>query len=381
MANTYILNISQDVVTMGRYSNLGINFSTENGYVYSNPDYAGPNFTFTKTLLSPSLTLYQETDKGIAYTQYSQLYLREAIGPSVPISGPFIENYSVNGDIDTSKFINLLLIDKPPIRTGTFNFFIGPISFSGTITKQTQYTQYNWSRVGSIYTYVENTNPLGYGIEISKNLLYDVSVVDGSYVYTPTELLNFLRTLNGNEEITSSATTTSPAASTGIAAASLSTSLPITLFYISPADALRYIASYPNLIALYGSDYTKGQIDYANNNGTKTITFDPIAYLNKYPDVRQQYGYDTYNATIDYITTGYSQGRTADASTVNPLTGGLYDERYGAVSLASDLVIWPQGETIGISGGSFTYRFNTTSYSINNNVPVTGNVKYLGLLI
>ena len=381
MANTYILNISQDVVTMGRYSNIGINFSSENGYVYSNPDYAGPNFTFTKTLLSPSLTLYQETDKGIAYTEYSKLYLREVIGPSVPIAGPFIENYSVDGDIDTSKFINLLLIDKPPIRTGTFNFFIGPISFSGTITKQTQYTQYNWSRVGGIYTYVENANPLGYGIEISKNLLYDVSVVDGSYVYTPTELLNFLRTLNGNEEITSSATTTSPAASTGIAAASLSTSLPISLFYISPADALRYIASYPDLIALYGSDYTKGQIDYANNNGTKTITFDPIAYLNKYPDVRQQYGYDTYNATIDYITTGYSQGRTADASTVNPLTGGLYDERYGAVSLASDLVIWPQGETIGISGGSFTYKFNTTSYSINNNVPVKGNVKYLGLLI
>lgn len=381
MANTYILNISQDVVTMGRYSNIGINFSSENGYVYSNPNYAGPNFTFTKTLLSPKLTLYQETDIGIAYTEYSKLYLREAIGPGVPIAGPFIENYSVDGDIDTSKFINLLLIDKPPIRTGTFNFFIGSISFSGTITKQTQYTQYNWSRVGSIYTYVENENSLGYGIEINKNLLYDVSIVDGSYVYTPTALLNFLRTLNGNEEITSSATTTNPAASTGIAAASLSTSLPISLFYISPADALRYIASYPDLIALYGTDYTKGQIDYANNNGTKSITFDPIAYLNKYPDVRQQYGYDTYNATIDYITTGYSQGRTADASTINPLTGGLYDERYGAVSLASDLVIWPQGETIGISGGSFTYKFNTTSYSINNNVPVTGNVKYLGLLV
>jgi hypothetical protein len=381
MANTYILDISQDVVTMGRYSNIGINFSTENGYVYSKPDYAGPSFTFTKTLLSPSLRLYQETDKGIAYTQYSQLYLREALGPDVPTAGPFIENYSVSGDTDTSKFINLLLVDKPPIRTGTFNFFIGSISFSGTITKQTQYAQYSWSRVGSIYTYVENSNPLGYGIEINKNLLYDVSIVDGSYVYTPTALLNFLRTLNGNEEITSSATTTNPAASTGIASASLSSSLPISLFYISPADALRYIASYPDLIALYGADYTKGQIDYANNNGTKTITFDPIAYLNKYPDVRQQYGYDTYNATIDYITTGYSQGRTADASTVNPLTGGLYDERYGAVSLESDLVIWPQGETIGISGGSFTYKFNTTSYSINNNVPVTGNVKYLGLLV
>jgi len=381
MANTYILNISQDVVTMGSYSNSGLNFNSENGYVYSNSNYAGPSYTFTKTLLSPGLTLYQETDAGIAYTQYNKLYLREALGPSIPTAGPFIENYSVNGDTDTSKFVNLLLIDKPPIRTGSFNFFIGSISFAGTITKQTQYTQYNWTRVGSIYTYVENSNPLGYAIEIGKNLLYDISVVDGSYVYTPTALLNFLRTLNGNEEITSSATTTSPAASTGISGASLSTSLPISLFYISPADALRYIASYPDLIAAYGADYTKGQIDYANNNGTKTITFDPIAYLNKYPDVRQKYGYDTYDATIDYITTGYAQGRTADASTVNPLTGGLYDERYGAISLASDLVIWPQGETIGISGTSFTYKFNTTSYSINNNVPVTGNVKYLGLLV
>jgi hypothetical protein len=384
MSNVFLLNINQSLVTFGANANVGVNFSSDNGYIYKKLDQVNSTTgtAFTKTLYFASLRLYQETDVGISYTNASQSSLRQSLGPKVPTAGPFIENYSVNGDLSTSSFINLLLIDKPPIRTGEFQFQIGTFTFSGTITKQTSYSQYNWQRVGGIYTYVESSTKLGYGIEINRSYLYDISVNNGNYTYTPTALLSFLNSLNGNEEITSTSTTSNPSSGGGvISTLSTISTLPVQLYYISPADALRYIASYPDLIVAYGTDYAKGQQDYANSAGERPITFDPIAYLNKYSDVRQQYGYDTYNATINYITTGYYQGRTADASTVNPLTGGLYDERYSSVILADDLIIWPQGETLAGSGSSLTYRYNTTSFFVNGSVPVTGNVTYLGVMV
>lgn len=385
MANVLLLNISDQLVTFGANANVGVNFNSDNGFIYKkdNQYISTTGSAFTKTLYSTNLVLYQETDVGISYIDYGQLTKRQSLGPQVPKSGPFIENYSVNGDLNTSNFIELLLIDKPPIRTGEFQFTIGTVTFTGAITKQTTYTQYNWQRVGGVYTYVESSTPLGYGIEISRSALYNISLVNGSYVYTPTDLLNFLNSLKGGEEITSTSNTGNPNTGGGIIS-TLSTSitaLPITSYYIPAADALRYIASYPDLIIAYGTDYTKGQQDYANSAGERPILFDPIAYLNKYADIRLLYGYDTYNATIHYITTGYYQGRTADASSTNPLTGGLYDERYSAITLADDLIIWPQGETLAGSGSSLTYRYNTTSFFVNGNVPVTGNVKYLGVLI
>ena len=92
------------------------------------------------------------------------------------------------------------------------------------------------------------------------------------------------------------------------------------------------------------------------------------------------YGYDTYNATIHYITTGYNEGRTIEnASSEDPQTGGLYDERNGAVTLQTDSIIWPQGETLAGLGSSLTYKYNTTNYFLNGSVEVTGNLVYLGI--
>ena len=379
MANVYLLNLSEDTVTMGNV------FSAERNYLYKNiTQYSSAaNYAYTKTLNSNDLRLYQETQTGIKITDYSQISKRENIGPDVPVSGPFIENYSVNGDINTNNFINLLLIDKPPVRTGFFQFFIGGQTFTGLITKQIKYTHYNWEQVGSKYVYNEQPNDLGYAIEISRNVLYTASLVNGVYEYIPTELNLFLRSLTGNEEISSTPTSINPntylnsiqgepAGTNGV--------LPINLFYISPADALRYIASYPDLIAAFGTDYSKGQLHYANERGNRTISFDPISYLNKYSDIRLTYGYDTYNATIHYITTGYSEGRTLDgASSADPQPGGLYDERSGSITLQTDLIIWPQGETLAGQGSTLTYRYNTTEYFLNGAAPLTGNLVYLGI--
>jgi len=379
MANVYLLNLSQDTVSMGNV------FSTEKSYLYKNTTQysSAAEFAYTKTLQSNDLRLYQETQTGIKITDFSQIGKRENISPDVPVSGPFIENYSVNGDLNTNTFVNLLLIDKPPVRTGFFQFFIGGQTFTGLITKQTKYTHYSWERVGSKYVYVEQPNDLGYAIEISRNLLYTASLVNGVYEYIPTELNLFLKALNGNEEIISTPTSIDPNTYlNSIAGEPAGTSgvLPINLFYIPPADALRYIASYPDLISLFGADYTKGQLHYANERGDRTISFDPIAYLNKYSDIRSTYGYDTYNATIHYITTGYGEGRTLDgASTADPQPGGLYDERNGSITLQNDLIIWPQGETLAGDGSTLTYRYNTTEYFLNGSAPITGNLIYLGI--
>ena len=379
MANVYLLNLTEDFVSMGNV------FSTDRSYLYKNTAQysSAANYAYTKTLQSSDLRLYQETQTGIKITDYSQISKRENIGPDVPVSGPFIENYSVNGDLNTNTFINLLLLDKPPVRTGFFQFFVGGQTFTGLVTKQTKYTYYNWERVGSKYVYTEQPNDLGYAIEISKNLLYTANLVNGVYEYIPTELNLFLKSLSGSEEITSIPTTISPNTYlNSIPGEPEGTSgvLPINLFYISPADALRYIASYEDLILAYGSDFAKGQLHYANEKGDRVITFDPIAYLNKYSDLRSLYGYDTYGVTIHYITTGYNEGRTIEnASPADPQTGGLYDERNGAVTLQKDLIIWPQGETLAGQGSQLTYKYNTTSYYLNGSVEVKGNLVYLGI--
>ena len=206
MANVYLLNLTQDFVSMGNV------FSTDKSYLYKNTAQysSAANYAFTKTLQSNDLRLYQETQTGIKITDYSQISKRENIGPDVPVLGPFIENYSVNGDLNTNTFINLLLLDKPPVRTGFFQFFVGGQTFTGLVTKQTKYTYYNWERVGSKYVYTEQPNDLGYAIEISKNLLYTANLVNGVYEYIPTALNLFLRGLSGNEEITSIPTTINP---------------------------------------------------------------------------------------------------------------------------------------------------------------------------
>jgi hypothetical protein len=67
------------------------------------------------------------------------------------------------------------------------------------------------------------------------------------------------------------------------------------------------------------------------------------------------------------------------ASTADPLPGGLYDERNGSITLQTDLITWPQGETLAGAGSSLTYKYNTTEYFLNGSVPLTGNLVYLGI--
>lgn len=387
---SYLLNLSSNLVTL---SNV---FSTLKSYVVKdNNQVETGSFSYTKTLSAPDLRLYQETEDGLLYGSYNDAATRQSLGPADPINNTFIENYSRLGDLNLDNFVNLLLIDKPPVRPGFYNFEILGLSFTGIIRQLTKYTHYDWEKNAGKYSYVQKGD-LGYAIEISKNLLYTAESfvsplvgLDGKnptvYVYTPTELNLALRNLNGNEKITSSISIISPSSyvqSIPGANTKVTGTLPITIFYITPEEALRYIASYTDLIVAFGTDYKKGQDHYARLGALegRTITFDPIAYLNKYSDLKTLYGYNTYNATLQYITTGYYEGRTIDnASNFNPLSGGLYDLAAQTI-LAADTFIWQNGPTIKTSGKNLTYNYNSTTYNSGNNIDFTGNVLYLRVI-
>jgi hypothetical protein len=387
---SYLINLSPNVVTL---SNV---FTTLKSYIVKdNNQLETGEFSYTKTLVASDLRLYQETEDGLLYGSYNDSTTRQSLDPADPINGPFIENYSRIGDLDLNNFVNLLLIDKPPVRTGFYNFEIQGLSFTGIIRQLTTYTHYDWEKNAGKYSYVQK-GELGYAIEISKNLLYSAESfvsplvgLDGTnptiYTYTPTPLNLSLRNLNGGEKITSSIATINPNSyvqSIPGANTKVTGTLPITIFYITPEEALRYIASYTDLIVAFGTDYKKGQDHYARSGALegRTITFDPTAYLNKYSDLRTQYGYDTYNATIQYITTGYYEGRTIEnASNFNPLSGGLYDVAAQSI-LSTDTFIWQNGPTIKTSGKDLTYNYNSTIYNNGTKIEFTSNVQYLRVI-
>ena len=244
---SYLLNLSPNLVTL---SNV---FTTLKSYVVKdNNQLETGTFSYTKTLSAPDLRIYQETEDGLLYGSYNDSVTRQSLDPSQPINGPFIENYSRLGDLNLDNFVNLLLIDKPPVRTGFYNFEIQGVSFTGIIRQLTKYTQYDWEKNAGKYSYVQKGD-LGYAIEISKNLLYTAEStisplvgLDGKnptiYVYTPTELNLVLRNLTGGEKVTSSTAVINPNSyvqSIPGANTKVTGTLPITIFYITPEEALR----------------------------------------------------------------------------------------------------------------------------------------------
>ena len=372
-----------DLIYLSRETvRLSDKFDSQNSTIYKETNTIPTELFFTK-ILTTSDFIFQESETGRLLTSITDYNIRKSLLPLPPIQGPFIPNYSKLGSLQNEDFVNLLLVNKPPIRTGFFLFTLPSknISFVGFITQISLYDHWNWEQYFDGYAYVKQNTELGYGIEISNNLLYTArySPEQQKYIYTPTELYNGLSNLTGEEEIISSASTIDPNTYLNPVQGDIvasANSLPIDLFYISPSDALRYIASYSDLIEEFGIDFTKGQIHYAQF--ARRITFDPISYLNKYSDVRDLYGYDTYGATIHYITIGYPEGREpSGGSSFNSLSGGLYDERYSGFGLSDDSFIWSNGATLSNADRKLTYKFNNTEYFLGGEVPLTKLNTYL----
>jgi hypothetical protein len=382
-------------------------FDTQKSYLYVDQETREQENTrlFTRTLRAENLQVFLEQDTNVkSKKSISEAYYyddggyqgpyREDYGPALPTNGPFLSYYSVTGSIDLKLFANLLLIDKPPISTGFYQFFIKGTSFHGLIRQLTPYDHYNWEVTNKFgrgrYGYVKQNRPIGFAIEIANNQLYNSEYVDGGeggthsfYNITPKPLKAILESLTGEEEIVSGPPTFNPS----------TYNLPVRgldkitsysndenqtniydftrgydLFSLSDADALYYIASYPDLINAFGTDVNQGKNHYIRfgiQEG-RQISFDPIAYINKYADIKQLSGTDTVGATIHYIVFGYREGRTIASSSSNLTSrGGLYDERYSAIGIVDDVIIWPNGRTMAGKGKTLTYRFVNTSYYLN----------------
>ena len=80
---------------------------------------------------------------------------------------------------------------------------------------------------------------------------------------------------------------------------------------LSDLDALRYIASYPDLMQAYGADPAKGRSHYETwglREGRR-VTFEPLPYIASYPDLIEAFGPDAVRGTRHYIEWGYKEGR------------------------------------------------------------------------
>ena len=81
---------------------------------------------------------------------------------------------------------------------------------------------------------------------------------------------------------------------------------------LSDLDALRYIASYSDLIQAFGADAQKGRAHYQEfgiREGRK-ITFDPNRYMASYPDLILALGGSEERAARHYIETGFKEARS-----------------------------------------------------------------------
>ena len=76
-------------------------------------------------------------------------------------------------------------------------------------------------------------------------------------------------------------------------------------------SALAYIASYPDLIAAFGTNTaaaTQHYLQVGQAEG-RTVTFNPLAYTASYPDLVAAFGTDADAAARHYIQYGYGEGR------------------------------------------------------------------------
>ncbi len=88
---------------------------------------------------------------------------------------------------------------------------------------------------------------------------------------------------------------------------------------LSDLDALRYIASQPDLIAAFGADASKGRSHYETwgiKEGRK-ITFEPLNYTASHPDLMAAFGIDETKAVTHYIQWGFKEGRKNTFNALN----------------------------------------------------------------
>lgn len=80
---------------------------------------------------------------------------------------------------------------------------------------------------------------------------------------------------------------------------------------LTDEQALRYIASYPDLIAAFGLNLPLAKTHWASvgRSEGRVLTFDELQYIASYPDLIASFGLNTDAAIRHYISTGVYEGR------------------------------------------------------------------------
>ena len=82
---------------------------------------------------------------------------------------------------------------------------------------------------------------------------------------------------------------------------------------LSDLEALKYIASNPDLIKTFGTNIIDAKIHYKNHGraeGRSLDSFNPTNYLNNNSDLFAAFGSNSEAAIRHYISYGYSEGRS-----------------------------------------------------------------------
>lgn len=80
---------------------------------------------------------------------------------------------------------------------------------------------------------------------------------------------------------------------------------------LTDEQALQYVASYPDLIAAFGTNVESAKRHFANVGRFegRVASFNALAYIASYPDLINAFGVDASAATRHYIAAGFGEGR------------------------------------------------------------------------
>jgi len=134
----------------------------------------------------------------------------------------------------------------------------------------------------------------------------------------------------------------------------------------SDLDALRYIASYPDLIAAFGANPQAGRNHY-NNYGRaegRVITFDPLLYAASNTDVARAYGTDLTQFTLHYLNFGFAEHRPT--ASFNALLYGASNPDVALAYGADQHALTEHYVRFGLYENRPTSGFDTVAYLLSN---------------
>lgn len=132
---------------------------------------------------------------------------------------------------------------------------------------------------------------------------------------------------------------------------------------LTDLEAAQYIASYPDLIAAFGTNLEAGKSHYANNGIAegREITFNSEQYLANYGDLQNAFGDNLLAATQHFITHGIHEGRIDNMNITDELwrasVSSQWDGNHGVDKVLDGNTNTFNHTAAGDDAASMTFQF------------------------